>query len=58
MATKTAPRRGPRPSAGKRPDERPERLPTWRNTRPRENQAVDRHDLARSQERLEALLGR
>jgi hypothetical protein len=35
-----------------------ERPPIWRNTRPRGNPAPDRHDLERSIERLEAVLGR
>jgi hypothetical protein len=30
----------------------------WRNTKPRGNQEPDRHDLERSVERLEALVGR
>jgi hypothetical protein len=39
-------------------DERREALPVWRNTRPRANPEPDRHDLERSQARLEAVLGR
>ncbi len=35
-----------------------EPLPIWQNTRPRGNPETDRHDLERSQERLEAVLGR
>jgi hypothetical protein len=40
------------------PRERPERPPTWTNTRPRENPELDRRDLDRSVERLEMVLGR
>jgi hypothetical protein len=54
----TAPAREPRPGAAGTPQERTEQLPTWRNTRPRGNQEPDRQDLKRSEERLEALLGR
>jgi hypothetical protein len=39
-------------------EERHEPLPVWDNTRPRGNPEPDHHDLARSQERMEALLGR
>ena len=39
-------------------EERREPLPIWNNTRPRGNPEPDRHDLERSQERLEAVLGR
>ena len=35
-----------------------EPLPVWCNTRPRGNPEVDRDDLARSQARMEAVLGR
>ena len=35
-----------------------EQLPTWRNTRPRGNPEPDRHDVERSRERMEAVLGR
>jgi hypothetical protein len=38
--------------------ERPERPAPWINTRPRENQQLDRRDLERSMERLEMVLGR
>jgi hypothetical protein len=38
--------------------ERHEPLPVWDNTRPRGNPDLDRHDLERSQERLEAVVGR
>lgn len=38
--------------------EAPERPPIWDNTRPRGNPDTDRHDLERSIERLEAVLGR
>lgn len=37
--------------------ERHEDQPVWRKTTPRGNQEVDRHDLDRSAERLEMLLG-
>ena len=58
MQTKTGSRaeRTPRTRDARR--ETPEPLPTWRNTRPRGNQEVDRRDLERSRERFEALLGR
>ena len=59
MATKTDHRPGSRvetPPA--REPKSSEQLPTWRNTRPRGNPEPDRHDLARSRERFEALLGR
>ena len=39
-------------------DSRHEPLPTWQNTRPRENQEPHRDDLARSRERWETVLGR
>jgi hypothetical protein len=39
-------------------EEAREPLPTWRNTRPPENQEPDRNDLERSRERWEAVLGR
>jgi hypothetical protein len=58
MASQTDPRREPRPDAADRRPEEREQLPTWENTRPRANQEPDRDDLARSRERLEALLGR
>jgi hypothetical protein len=62
MPTKTAPRRERSPRSRDTPRETrretPEPLPTWRNTRPRANQEVDRGDLERSRERFEALLGR
>ena len=35
-----------------------EALPVWRNTRPRANPEPDRHDLERSQARLEMVIGR
>jgi hypothetical protein len=41
-----------------RPERRPERPPIWENTRPRENAELDRRDLNRGVERLEAVLGR
>ena len=37
--------------------ERHEDQPVWQNTKPRGNQEVDSHDLNRSAERLEMLLG-
>ena len=53
------------PTAGPQQDPRTDRegddrepLPIWRNTRPRGNPDTDRQDLERSQERLEAVLGR
>ena len=55
MTNATQPRREkPR----RRDEDRNEPLPTWKNTRPRENQKVDRRDLERSLERMETLLGR
>jgi hypothetical protein len=36
----------------------PERPPIWENTQPRENAELDRQDLNRGVERLEAVLGR
>jgi hypothetical protein len=33
-------------------------VPVWRNTRPRGNPEPERHDLRRSIERLQAVLGR
>jgi hypothetical protein len=39
-------------------EERREPPPVWTNTRPRGNPEPDRHDLERSQERMEAVLGR
>jgi hypothetical protein len=42
----------------RRREEHREPLPTWRNTRPRGNAEIDRHDLKRSTERFEMLLGR
>jgi hypothetical protein len=39
-------------------EERHEPLPVWDNTRPRGNPEPDHHDLERSRERMEALLGR
>ncbi len=36
----------------------PEQLPTWKNTRPPDNQEIDRHDFERGLERMETLLGR
>jgi hypothetical protein len=41
-----------------RQEERPEQLPTWRNTRPRGNPETDRPELERSRARMEAVLGR
>jgi hypothetical protein len=35
-----------------------ERVPTWRNTRPRGNQTPDRRDVERGVEKLRTLLGR
>jgi hypothetical protein len=40
------------------PQASPERPPIWENTRPRENAQLDRDDLNRGVERLEAVLGR
>jgi hypothetical protein len=40
------------------PRDRPEPQETWNNTTPRENQELDRGDLERSIDRLEAVLGR
>lgn len=37
--------------------ERQDEQPTWRKTTPRGNQEIDRADMERSTERLEALLG-
>ena len=58
MQTKTAPRAERTARTRDTHRETPEPLPTWRNTRPRGNQEVDRRDLERSRERFEALLGR
>jgi hypothetical protein len=41
-----------------RHEPRHEPVPVWDNTRPRGNPEPDRHDLERSQERMEAVLGR
>jgi hypothetical protein len=38
--------------------ERREPLPVWCNTRPRANPEPDRHDLERSQARMEMVVGR
>jgi hypothetical protein len=46
------------PTPRERPEERPERRPIWSNTRPRANPVVDRQDVNRGVERLEAVLGR
>jgi len=54
--SKRADNRAPEPSSSKREERKP--LPTWRNTRPRDNPALDRRDLARSIERFETVLGR
>ena len=41
-----------------RPRSEPEeRIPTWRNTRPRGNPEIDRTDLERGKARWESLLG-
>jgi len=40
-----------------RPTDR-DALPVWRNTRPRGNPETEHHDLRRSVERMEAVLGR
>ncbi len=51
----------PRAGAARRPhrrDDRREQLPTWKNTRPRDNQAMDRRDFDRTMERMEMVLGR
>jgi hypothetical protein len=40
------------------PPAREERLPIWANTRPRANAELDRADLNRGVERLEAVVGR
>jgi hypothetical protein len=37
--------------------EREEKIPTWRNTRPRGNPDIDRTDLERGKARWETLLG-
>ena len=58
MCTDTGRRREEDTSAETRREERSEQLPTWRNTRPRGNQEPDLQDVERSEERLEALLGR
>jgi hypothetical protein len=58
MPTKTDRRAQQTPRTRDARRETPEPLPTWRNTRPRGNQEVDRRDLERSRERFEALLGR
>jgi hypothetical protein len=58
MQTKTDPRGERKPRRRHTRQDTPEPLPTWRNTRPRGNQEVDRRDLERSRERFEALLGR
>ena len=53
--------RRPDSRAANQPQQRPQpsdRLPTWRNTRPRGNPEPDRQDLSRSRERFEAVLGR
>ena len=39
-------------------DPRRQQLPTWKNTLPPGNQAIDRRDLERGIERMEMLLGR
>jgi hypothetical protein len=39
-------------------EERREPLPVWCNTRPRANPEPDRHDLERSQARMEMVIGR
>jgi hypothetical protein len=41
-----------------RPEQPREPLPVWRNTRPRANPELDRRDLARSQARMEMVVGR
>jgi hypothetical protein len=46
------------PNTPPRQEERREPLPVWRNTRPRANPEPDRHDLKRSQARLEMVIGR
>jgi hypothetical protein len=47
-----------KPNTPPRQDERRELLPVWRNTRPRANPELHRHDLERSQVRLEMVIGR
>ncbi len=48
----------PRSDTRARPHgEREERIPTWRNTRPRGNPDIDRTDLERGKARWETLLG-
>jgi hypothetical protein len=44
--------------ADQRDQPQTERPPIWENTRPRENAELDRQDLDRGLERLEAVLGR
>jgi hypothetical protein len=39
-------------------EERREALPVWCNTRPRANPELHRHDLERSEARLEMVIGR
>jgi hypothetical protein len=46
------------PNTPPRPEERREALPVWCNTRPRANPELDRHDLERSQARMEMVIGR
>ena len=54
MNKQSVPRSNPR----SRPrSEREERIPTWRNTRPRGNPEIDRTDLERGKARWESLLG-
>jgi hypothetical protein len=42
----------------KRPQESPERPPVWMNTSPPANGELDKRDLERGVDRLEAILGR
>jgi len=46
------------PNTPPRQEERREALPVWCNTRPRANPEPDRHDMERSQARLEMVIGR
>jgi hypothetical protein len=46
------------PNTPPRQEERREPLPVWCNTRPRANPELHRHDLERSQARMEMVIGR
>jgi hypothetical protein len=47
-----------KPNTPARPEERREPLPVWCNTRPRANPELHRHDVERSQARMEMVIGR